>query len=845
MSEKRPERPAVDWSWGEEEQPAAPVAADGGADAKNLPRPSEVVRTPTPPDTNFDAFFRRATGGHEPHPYQRALATRARLPARLEIPTGLGKTQAVLAAWLWRRCLADAALRTETPRRLVYCLPMRVLVTQTEGVARAMIERAGLDVRVRTLLGGETAAPEAEPWDIYPETDTVLIGTQDMLLSRALNRGYAMSRYRWPIPFGLLNNDCLWVVDEPQLLGAGLPSTAQLDAFRRRRFPAFGPTGTMWLSATLDRGWLKTVDVEDADLDDAVTLDEDDTKEGSLVEKIRNAPKRVARADCKPGDATRLAKLVREHHRDGTRTLVIVNTVRRAREVLAALRAAARPRRAGRGKGVAEAPTSESPRLVLLHSQFRPLDRRAREAEALAAPGAAGTIVVSTQVVEAGVDMTSSTLFTDLAPWASLVQRFGRCNRRAEDPSGRIFWIDISPKASDKECLPYDVAGIAAGRLALETLGEDGSPAAITAAAIPLGAQPLTHVIRARDALDLFDTTPDLSGADVDVSRFIREADDRDVHVFWRAVEKEPGDDLADPDASELCSAPLADLRQWLKSKRAWRWDLVEEAWVPLRADGVFPGLEILLRSSDGGYDPETGWSPEAPGPVPVAGQGLERVDRREGSDPLSTKRKEFQTLAEHSTDVADRASRLAQTLLPPGDLRELFVRAARYHDAGKAHEVFQRTMDGPAGGPWAKSERNRRHERKGFRHELVSALMALETGEPDLLAYLVASHHGKVRMRIRSNPNEKPPADRGRLFAKGVWQGEKVGPVNLGGGLEVRETTMNLEYMLMGESPTGTESWTSRVIRLRDDPGLGPFRLAYLEALLRAADERASARLP
>ena len=51
-----------------------------------------------------------------------------------------------------------------------------------------------------------------------PERDAILIGTQDMLLSRALNRGYAASRFHWPIDFGLLNNDCLWVFDEPQLM---------------------------------------------------------------------------------------------------------------------------------------------------------------------------------------------------------------------------------------------------------------------------------------------------------------------------------------------------------------------------------------------------------------------------------------------------------------------------------------------------------------------------------------------------------------------------------------------------------------------------------------------------
>ena len=35
----------------------------------------------------------------------------------------------------------------------------------------------------------------------------ILIGTQDMLLSRALMRGYGMSRYQWPVHFALLHND--------------------------------------------------------------------------------------------------------------------------------------------------------------------------------------------------------------------------------------------------------------------------------------------------------------------------------------------------------------------------------------------------------------------------------------------------------------------------------------------------------------------------------------------------------------------------------------------------------------------------------------------------------------
>ncbi|MEI7570277.1 MAG: helicase-related protein, partial [Alcaligenaceae bacterium] len=43
--------------------------------------------------------------------------------------------------------------------------------------------------------------------------------------------------------------------------------------------------------------------------------------------------------------------------------------------------------------------------------------------------GTTDRIVVSTQVIEAGVDISGGVLVTQMAPWASLVQRFGRAAR--------------------------------------------------------------------------------------------------------------------------------------------------------------------------------------------------------------------------------------------------------------------------------------------------------------------------------------------------------------------------------------------------------------------------------
>src|SRR5437763_752427 len=104
----------------------------------------------TTPHTNFDDFFRAAFDGHDPFDYQKRLAEADPLPSLVNAPTGVGKTAAVLGAWLWRRLHNPQSVG----RRLVYCLPMRTLVEQTRGVAEQAIESLGLAERftVHTLM---------------------------------------------------------------------------------------------------------------------------------------------------------------------------------------------------------------------------------------------------------------------------------------------------------------------------------------------------------------------------------------------------------------------------------------------------------------------------------------------------------------------------------------------------------------------------------------------------------------------------------------------------------------------------------------------------------------------
>ena len=71
-----------------------------------------------------------------------------------------------------------------------------------------------------------------------------------------------MSRFRWPMHFSLLNNDCLWIFDELQLMGSGVSTSAQL-AGLRQTLATFEPCSSVWMSATMDRSWLGTVDFRD------------------------------------------------------------------------------------------------------------------------------------------------------------------------------------------------------------------------------------------------------------------------------------------------------------------------------------------------------------------------------------------------------------------------------------------------------------------------------------------------------------------------------------------------------------------------------------------------------
>mgnify|MGYP001124051349 CR=1 FL=1 len=823
----------------------------------------------------FTDYFHRATGLPAPFAYQQRLAEQA-WPDLLNVPTGLGKTAAVVLAWLYkRRVLGDA----HTPRRLVYCLPMRVLVEQTERSVRNWLDRLDISdeagtggVGVHLLMGGEA---DMRSWVDHPEEDAILIGTQDMLLSRALMRGYGMSRYQWPVHFALLHSDALWVYDEVQLMGPGLPTAVQLDALRRRHGSG-RPARSLWMSATLNRDWLATVDMRahlpalaELTLDDAERADPQIAARLGAVKHLQCADVALS-ADNHKSDAAAYARelcaAVLTAHVAGSNTLVVLNSVVRAQVLFATLEK--------------QAPAAD---LLLVHARFRPTERRRIEGELCSDPPAAGRIIVATQAIEAGVDISSRTLFTELAPWSSLVQRFGRNNRYGEcraapavpaddlfaaDERGgsRIFWLDIAA-GDDKLAAPYSAQQLDESRRRLLEL-DSANPADLPATD---AAAPLYQVLRDKDLRDLFNTDTDLSGFDIDISAYIRDADEADVQLFWRDLGAGI-DDQPPARRDELCRASMSQFTALFKraKEQIYQRDSLDSdrPWKPLH-ERARPGMLLMVDAAAGGYLEARGFSPKskrAVAPV-VAAEGGGAAESYP-SDPRSFTGA-FVSLPQHLCDAEDASVALCDALPLADDERSAITRAARWHDVGKAHAAFQNMLtrhlpesaQGQREGElWAKSDGCGRAvyftgevtrdgdktrytgRRQHFRHELASALAWLDQhddeAQADLIAYLIAAHHGKVRMGLRALPGETQPDDVGLLFARGVWAGDRLPGFAIGAREQVVDCELQLDLMQLGEGPQGP-SWAARTQRLLAE--YGPFRLAWLEALVRIADWRAS----
>ena len=551
------------------------------------------------------------------------------------------------------------------------------------------------------------------------------------------------------------------------------------------------------------------------------------------------------------------------------------------------------------------------------------------------------------------MDVSSHRLWSELAPWPSVIQRLGRLNRDGKDQKARAFFWKI-PKAwrgKQERIGPYDSPDIdLAGKLVDALISFSTANSSwqalqshhdIHRADIEEALQPKpTPLPRAIDVHGLFfDRARRAWRIYRHQSISLRGTDpDSDVTVFWRnwsGKQPSPSNEIDGPDLDlrqEGCSVAVSKVSRLLMSRHtaAWLWDGKKACWNRVRPTDLKPGMVVMLHRDVGGYRPDTGWTGNASDkldhlPAPGRGAGFR--------DDALTEIGYWSTLETHLADARAEAVKLCHALdfKPDDPCRVAVIKGAALHDLGKAHPKWNDALPAKSSFPntliakcprvlaidlpensanqsdeiaklranavrlpdevrrrgktdvvrqkWAIEKKLSQDEleqlkqltkalwaghvpfRPGMRHEAASALAMWQRyhhadGEkpfPALAVYLAAAHHGKVRTVMRSLGDDgtdvfgipRVPADLkfgaqswamdfsvAKDGASGEWYGNEFLLTDHG-------WTGLIADLLGAWNPTDN---TSAGVVPDDEPRqLGPFAMAYLEALVCIADWRAS----
>ena len=341
----------------------------------------------------------------------------------LQAPTGAGKTTAALLPFLH-------AWREETdenfPLKCVYTVPMRVLANQFkaeyEERANSFGRRFKRNLKVCIQTGEHSEDREFE--------GDLIFCTIDQFLSSYLTMPYGLPRRLANINAGALVGSYL-VFDEFHLLDpdSTLPSTL----YAVKRLSRVAPV--LLMTATFSRSVLYALKDELYNAEVVlVRPDEARLIETSFGEKeVRQRTWQVAEAQLSA------SAILKKHNK---RSLAICNTVRRGQELYRELRDSVR------GKDF---------EVLLLHSRFLQEDRQEIEQRIKSLFGRdnseGSVIAIATQAIEVGVDITSETLHTELAPASALIQRAGRCARYAgEQGQVTVYPVEkLTPYGTESE----------------------------------------------------------------------------------------------------------------------------------------------------------------------------------------------------------------------------------------------------------------------------------------------------------------------------------------------------------------------------------------------------------
>ncbi len=394
------------------------------------------------------ATFLRLVHGHEPFPWQAELVEtwllQGRLPAVIDVPTGLGKTS-VLDCWAF--ALASRPGGGEgVPLRLCFIVDRRLIVdaafkhAQTLSCKLTEALKDGGPLReiaaaLSALSGGAEplsvvrmrgGATWESRWLSRPDQPAIVVGTVDQFGSRLLFRGYGASARMRPIDAALVGTDSWLVIDEAHIAdplvqtakrAARLQETAAEPIARPLRMTAMTATPVavddpVALRADPDEQ-TKSSRFPNAAAEARRRLEAE--KPTVLVELPAAKGRRTARE--RAGEVgVMLATLARRLGSEAELVGVLCNTVVAARAAHSALSSA------GEDAALLVGRCREFERERVLREWLPRIELGAKR-------DGRRRYVVATQTIEVGADLDLDAAVCEVASIDALIQRFGRVNR--------------------------------------------------------------------------------------------------------------------------------------------------------------------------------------------------------------------------------------------------------------------------------------------------------------------------------------------------------------------------------------------------------------------------------
>jgi len=336
-------------------------------------------------------------------------------PLLLKAPTGSGKTEAVLAPFLNQFPERKFIIAP----RLIYTLPMRVLVNSVADRIRNHVKELDSSISVEVQHGDVPNSP-------FFISDIVVTTLDQFLYGFA--RASKQVGYHIDIPAGAIASS-LVVFDEAHMYRDGFTFSimrALMEILYESKVPFVVMTATM--PKSLENSLFENIKTDDK----TITTDNFDLKNSASI-SIRNEPLYTEEEGVNI-DNELFEKIKNK------KTLIVLNQVKRAQKVY---------------ERVKSKLSLNEKEVVLLHSRFTTGDRKRHENTALGVMKSEEEnprIVISTQVLEAGMDFSAELLITEIAPADSIVQRAGRCARYFGE-KGEII---IYPIENKKGHLPYE-----------------------------------------------------------------------------------------------------------------------------------------------------------------------------------------------------------------------------------------------------------------------------------------------------------------------------------------------------------------------------------------------------